>query len=290
MQIIFLLILGMRWLIAIFPMFLVACGANDSIKIKGSDTEVNLAVQLAEAYRDINNVPVSVSGGGSGLGIASLYNGNADIANSSRRITREESVLFEKRSVVVDSFVFAEDAIAFVVSSDLPLDSISVNDLAQILSGQYQNWSSVSKADMPITIYGRQGNSGTHDYVQKKLHIRFSPYAKQLNGNAQILEAIKNDMSGIGYVGAGYVMNERSGAKIKVLLISGSNGNAISPLDIEQVNAGAYYFQRPLYQYYRKENYRKVKPFLDFEKTEKGRVIILRSGYYLTKNKYGSDA
>jgi phosphate transport system substrate-binding protein len=40
-----------------------------TIKIKGSDTEVNLAVQLAEAFHDIHpNDFVSISGGGSGLG------------------------------------------------------------------------------------------------------------------------------------------------------------------------------------------------------------------------------
>ena len=55
-----------------------ACNPNkDSIKIKGSDTEVNLAVSLAEAFYLQNpDIFVSVSGGGSGLGIPSLFNGN----------------------------------------------------------------------------------------------------------------------------------------------------------------------------------------------------------------------
>ena len=71
---------------------------------------------------------------------------------------------------------------------------------------------------MPINIYGRQSNSGTHDFIKKKLGIDFTPYAKQMNGNAQILEAIKADHSGIGYVGAGYVSH--GGSKgIKVLSI-----------------------------------------------------------------------
>ena len=85
-----------------------------------------------------------------------------------------------------------------------------------MLNGEYQNWSSLCDEDLPITIYGRQSNSGTHDYVEKKLDIDFTPYAKQMNGNAQILEAIKADHSGIGYVGAGYVIH--GGSKgIKVL-------------------------------------------------------------------------
>jgi phosphate transport system substrate-binding protein len=96
-------------------------------KIKGSDTEVNLAVVLAEQFHSVNkDVLVSISGGGSGLGIASLLNGNAHIANSSRSIKPSELKLFKSKSIEIDSFVFAQDAIAFVVSDKIKMDSISV--------------------------------------------------------------------------------------------------------------------------------------------------------------------
>lgn len=179
---------------------------NHTIKIKGSDTEVNLAVQLAESFHTIHpGIFVSISGGGSGLGISSLLNETGDVANSSRSINSGETELFKKRGVQIDSFVFAQDAIAFVVSARLPFDSISIDDLTRLLNGEYKNWSPITGKDMPVNIYGRQSNSGTHDFIKKKLNIDFSRHVKQMNGNAQILEAIKRDHSGIGYVGAGYV-------------------------------------------------------------------------------------
>src|SRR5438477_11658816 len=118
---------------------LMSCsGDNDTIKIKGSDTEVNLAVQLAESFHRINpGIFVSISGGGSGLGIASLLNGTADVANSSRSINEIEIEMFQQKGSPVDSFVFAQDAIAFVVAGDLPIDSISPTDLKNILNGHY---------------------------------------------------------------------------------------------------------------------------------------------------------
>ncbi len=259
-----------------------SCSRDSStIKIKGSDTEVNLAVQLAESFHEINSgIFVSISGGGSGLGIASLLNGTADVANSSRSIKNDEIELFKKRSSVVDSFVFAQDAIAFVVSADLPLDSISPASLGNILSGRITNWSSITHKNIPINIYGRQGNSGTHDFIKKKLAIEFTPYSKQMNGNAQILEAIRADHSGIGYVGAGYVANGNSKG-IKVLLIyPEKNEQAVSPLDANMIAAGKYYFQRPLFQYYKASAYEKVKPFIDFEKSDPGKKIIQSAGYY----------
>ncbi len=272
----------MRNFIVLICLFsLQSCTTNNStIKIKGSDTEVNLAVLLAEAfYQKDDKLLVSISGGGSGLGIASLLNGTTDIANSSRRINEEEMSLFHKKNIALDSFIFAQDAIAFVVSNKLAIDSISTVDLSKILSGEYKNWSSLIKENIPINIYGRQSNSGTYEFVKHILNIHFSPYAKQMNGNAQILEAIKADNSGIGYVGAGYVM--KGGSKeIKVLKIHTDNHPSISPLDSAKIASGEYFFQRPLFQYYKASDYEKVKPFLDFEKTEKGAAIIHESGYY----------
>jgi phosphate transport system substrate-binding protein len=271
----------MRILVLLPILLLLSCSQNSkTIKIKGSDTEVNLAVQMAESFRKENKkVLVSVSGGGSGLGIASLLNGNADIANSSRSINPEERALFRERKIELDSFIFAQDAIAFIVSEKLPIDAISTTNLGKIMSGEYTNWSSICKKDMPINIYGRQNNSGTHDFVKKRLRINFSPYAKQMNGNAQILEAIKVDSSGIGYVGAGYVMKGLTNG-IRIISIYTATTPSISPLDTKKISLGQYYFQRPLYQYFKKEQQQKLKPFLDFEKSSVGASIIKASGYY----------
>lgn len=266
--------------------FFLACSENrSSIKIKGSDTEVNLAVQLAESFHQQNPaILISISGGGSGLGIASLLNGTCDIANSSRSINQTEVDLFRDREIQLDSLVFAQDAIAFIVSEKLPLDSIDILNLGRILSGVYDNWSAITDMDIPITIYGRQSNSGTHEFISKKLNIHFSPYSKQMNGNAQILEAISNDNSGIGYVGAGYVIHgSRKGIKV-LSIISTSAQKAISPLDREMILAGKYFFQRPLYQYYKSGSYNRIKPFLDFEKNSSGLHIISSAGYYPVKS------
>lgn len=263
-----------------------SCNKDDkTIKIKGSDTEVNLAVQMAEEFHAVNNdVFVSVSGGGSGLGIASLLNGTADIANSSRSIKNEEIKIFEQKNTPIDSFIFAQDAIAFVVANSLPIDSINITDLKKILNGTYKNWRILTKINKPINIYGRQSNSGTHEFVKQKLKIDFTPYAKQMNGNAQILEAIKADDSGIGYVGAGYITHGNKGIKV-LLIYDTKNPKAVSPLDAEMIAAGKYYFQRSLFQYYKTASYHKIKPFLDFEKSEIGKKIIQSSGYYpINKN------
>lgn len=253
------------------------------MKIKGSDTEVNLAVELAEAFYSQNpEFSIAVSGGGSGLGIASLYNGQADIANSSRPLSNDEIQMFKDKNIELITKVFAEDATAIVVNSNIGIDEIDTATLAKILDGTYSNWKEISGEDLPVNIYGRQSNSGTHSFVQKKLGIRFSPKAKEMNGNAQILEGIKADPTGIGYVGAGYLLSLDDNSPVKALNIKeGKNAVAVSPLDDDAIKKQKYFFQRPLYQFVPVSSWEKVRPFINYEKTDTGKEIIRKSGYYV---------
>ena len=262
----------------------IACSNNDkAIKVKGSDTEVNLAVNLAENFYKINDdFSVAISGGGSGLGIASLLNNQADVANSSRPLNAEEDSLFKVKGIALRTVIFAEDATAFIVQKDFPLDSIDIATLTKVLSGEYKNWKNVIGKDIPVNIYGRQSNSGTHSFVSKKLKIQFSRDAKEMNGNAQIMEGVKMDKSGIGYVGAGYILNNGLEQPVKVLKITQKIGErSISPLDKKAIKAQQYFFQRPLYQFIPESSWKKVSAFIAFEKSIAGQKLIQASGYYI---------
>ena len=103
-----------------------------------------------------------------------------------------------------------------------------------------------------------------------------------MNGNAQIMEGVKMDISGIGYVGAGYILHDGTNQPIKVLKISEKKGTpAVSPLDEKAIIAKKYYFQRPLYQFIPATSWEKVSAFIDFEKGPAGKKLIKASGYYI---------
>ena len=68
-----------------------AAVAGKMIGNKGSDTLVNLALAWAESYMGAHpEVRISVTGGGTGTGIAAMINGTVDIANASRAMKDEE--------------------------------------------------------------------------------------------------------------------------------------------------------------------------------------------------------
>ncbi|MHC8947312.1 substrate-binding domain-containing protein [Sphingobacterium hungaricum] len=265
-------------------LFLSCSDQAHTIKMKGSDTEVNLAVNLAEEFsKENSDFSIAISGGGSGLGITSLLNGQADIANSSRPLTEEEIHLFEGKNIKLKTIVFAEDATAFVVHKDNPLDEIDLETLAKVLDGNQKNWDEITELNLPINIYGRQSSSGTYSFVRKKLGISFSQSAKEMTGNAQILEGIKIDKSGIGYVGAGYIAaNAGANQGIKVLKIKeNETSESISPLDQQAIRDNKYFFQRPLFQFVPEKSWAKVEPFINFEMASEGRKLIEASGYYV---------
>ena len=105
--------------------------------------------------------------------------------------------------------VFAVDGLSVIINPKNTIKSLTVDQIGQIYRGELTNWKQVGGPDLPVTLYGRQPNSGTFVFFREAV-VRgdYSNKMNQMNGNAQILEAVKKDAGGIGYVGIGYVMNE----------------------------------------------------------------------------------
>lgn len=140
-----------------FLLLLAACSSNanetDSnaaayVENKGSDTIVNLALAWAETYQAAHpEVRISVTGGGSGTGIASLINGTVDIANASRQIKDEEVAEAEANGVEPLEHIIARDAIAVIVHPENPVEQLTLKQISDIYSGKISNWSEVGGED-----------------------------------------------------------------------------------------------------------------------------------------------
>ena len=135
------------------------------IENKGSDTIVNLALAWAEKYQSEHpNIRISVTGGGSGTGIASLINKTVDIANASRQIKSEEVDQAKSNGVDPVEHIIARDAIAVIVNPENPVNQLTLKQISDIYSGKYNNWKQVGGEDRPIVRLSRETNSGTHVY------------------------------------------------------------------------------------------------------------------------------
>lgn len=258
-----------------------APAAGATIQVKGSDSEVNLVQRLAEEFTKKNpGANIAVTGGGSGAGIAALIDGTTTIANSSRDMKGTEKIEAQRKGVDVKSFVFATDGLAVIVHPSNPVQSLDVDQLGKIYRGELSTWDTLGGTGA-VSLYGRQSNSGTYDYFKSAaVKGEYSPNLKQMNGNAQIVEGVKADPGGIGYVAAGYVLGE-SGAGVKVVPLTVAGGAPVSPSDEAAVLSGAYPLSRPLFQFINGAPTGAVRDFLAFEASPEGQAIVKEMGFYV---------
>ncbi len=238
-------------LIFVLILFFVFSGSDRvKIKQKGSDTMLEIAQFWAEEYVKINgNVTISISGGGSGTGIAQLINNQIDIADASRLIKQNEIDNAKSKGITVVEFKTCIDGIAIITNKNLKINEILINDLRGIYNGSIKNWRNIDGPNLKITVYGRQSNSGTfaffQEYVLKNDDYRVD--MQPLNGNAQIVDAVIGDEEGIGYVGIAYA--EKRSDELNILKVKKSiNEHGILPT-IANITTGSYPISRYLYIY-----------------------------------------
>lgn len=91
-------------------------------RIKGSDTVLPVAQQTAERF--MNREPdarVTVTGGGTGVGISALMDNTTDIAMASRPIKFSEKMKAKAAKRDIDEVIVAYDALAVVVHPSNPV-------------------------------------------------------------------------------------------------------------------------------------------------------------------------
>lgn len=266
--------------------------AQDFIQIKGSDTLINLVQRLAEVYMEYHpNTAIAVTGGGSGVGIAALIADRVDIADASRPMKAKEKTAAKENGVVPYEIVVGIDGLSVIVNANNPIKDLTMDQIGAIFRGEISNWKEVGGPSKPISLYGRQANSGTFVFFQEHVLGKkdYSPKMKRMNGNSQIVEGVLADESGIGYVGIGYVYDDdhkvRSG--LTVLSVAAKTGEeAVTPLVSENVKSGKYPIARALFQYTNGKPSGAVKDFIAFELGEEGQKIVEEMSFYPVSGDY----
>ncbi len=253
------------------------------IENKGSDTIVNLALAWAEAYQTVNpDVRISVTGGGSGTGLASLVNGTVDIANASRQIKDEEAEAVRATGVDPVEFVIARDAIAIIVNPENPVNELTLQQISDIYSGKINNWLEVGGEDRPIVRLSRETNSGTHVYFletvlrlgDKESTTLFSMDTLLLPSSEVISAEVRENPNAIGYDGLGYVT-----ADLKVIAVAADETTPYILPSAATVTSGEYPIARDLYMYTAGEPTGHVKEYLAWLFTDAAQAIVEELGF-----------
>ncbi len=253
-----------------------------TITQKGSDTMLELATAWAEQFQTEDaNVTVEVAGGGSGVGITALKNKQTDIAQSSRSIKASEIADCVANGVNPVEFKVAIDGIAIITHSSNTITNLTVEQLRGIFNGTITNWQSVGGPNLAITLYGRQSTSGTYSYFKEHILVNgnYSESMQMMTGNSAIVDAVKIDNGGVGYVGIGYISGVSG---IDVLSIKkDSSSPAYAPTNETAVLSGKYNIARYLFLYTDGVPTGAVKDWMDWILTaDKGQSVASDIGFY----------
>lgn len=284
-------------LFLLFSFLFVSCGSSSTdttsdspaqyIENKGSDTIVNLALAWAETYQaEHADVRISVTGGGSGTGIAALINGTVDIANASRKIKDEEIAEAQSKGVEPLEHIIARDAIAVIVNQENPVSELTLQQISDIYSGKITNWMDVGGEDRPIVKLSRETNSGTHVYFletvlrlgNKEDKTLFSTDTLLLPSSEGIISEVRSNPNAIGYDGLGYVPED-----LKMIAIAEEAGGAYVLPAIATVNDKTYPIARDLYMYTDGEPTGVVKDYLDWMLSAEAQEIVAELGFVPVK-------
>ena len=257
------------------------------ITVKGSDTMVITAQKWAEVYQKSRpKTSIQVTGGGSGVGIASLINGTTDIANSSRPIKKSEIDNARVNGVYPFEVKSALDGLAVVVHKGNPVKQMTMKVVAGIYTGAVNNWKDLGGPDHEIVRYCRESSSGTYVFFKEDV-MKNKDYAadcQTLQGTAAIAEAVAKDPYGIGYGGIAYFEGRTD---LKILPIAPEKGKpAIDPMNpggkgvnYQVIYDRTYPISRYLYLYLARKPAGEIKQYVGWITGPEGQNVVEETGY-----------
>lgn len=204
---------------------------SGAVSLNGSTSmEKVVGITSEQFMADHPDVTITYDATGSGSGIEAASNGSADIGLASRALKDEETAKGLKATTV------ALDGIAIIVSENVPVDDLTVEDIAAIFTGEKTNWSDFG-GDGEIAAIGREAGSGTRDGFESITETKDNcKYAQELTSTGAVIEAVRSGENAIGYASEASVAGQEG---IKVLTVNGVECTE------ENIANGSYVIQRP---------------------------------------------
>lgn len=246
-------------------------------RIKGSDTVLPLSQKLAENFMKLNSSSkVTVTGGGSGVGLSALNTGSTDIAQASRKMKFVEKQKLQRSGIKVKELIIAYDALAIVVHPSNPVSKLTREQLEGIFTGKIKNWKEVGGVDRKIVPYSRETSSGTYEFFKSSVlaNKNYKSGIMSMPATGAIVQSISQTEGAIGYVGFAYLNK-----KMKAISVSYNSGKNYASPSFKNAENKSYPIVRPLYFYYDEQSEKKIKPFLDYVLSKTGQKWVKEVGF-----------
>lgn len=243
----------------------------------GSTTVLPVVSTAATLYHQQHpDVTITVSGGGSGVGIASMIQHTADIGMASRDIDAEEAA---KLGDKVEVLTIARDAVAVVVSKAVYVGGVhqlSLKQIAAIYRGKIKNWKALGGPDAQIFVIDKEASRGTrHVFAEAVLgdaHARAAGASVISGSNNEEQTLVAHSNQAIGMLSNAWLNDAVRGIAV------GEGSHAVLP-DIQHVRDGSYPISRSLHILLSKQGPSEARDFVNFLLSKQGQEIVRKSGY-----------
>lgn len=263
----------------------------------GSSTVGPITQAVAEEFAaEAPDVRTSVDISGTGGGFERFCNGETDIQNASRPIEDDEIANCKENGVEYLDLEVAFDGITVVVNPDLPMECLTVDQLAQLWApnSTVANFNELDPSfpDQTVDLYGPGTDSGTFDYFTDVINgeegASRTDYTPSEDDNV-LVEGVAGSAGGLGYFGYAYFENNQD--RLKAVAIDGGDG-CVAPSP-ETIADGSYApLSRPLYVYVNAESLQRpeVQEFARFY-LEQAPALVGEVGYVASPDEtYTRDA
>ena len=207
-----------------------AAAVSGTVSTDGSTSMEKVIGALSESYMAANkDVTVNYNPTGSGAGITAVQEGTCDIGLSSRALKDEE------KAAGLQETVLAYDGIAIIVHPDNPVSDLSIEQIAQLYTGEITNWKDVGGNDAQVVLIGREAASGTRDGFESITGTKDKcQYRQELTSTGDVITAVSQNPDAIGYASLASIKDS-----VKALDVDGVTPSEASVKD------GNYKVQRP---------------------------------------------
>ncbi len=257
--------------------FLKDQGATDVRVLPGTNPEEKIVQGVMPGQASPSLIKISAHG--SATAFTDLADSNCDIGMASRRIKPDEAT---KLSSLGDMYsaasehVLGLDGIAVIVNAGSPITALGKDQIMNIFSGDYPDWSRVSTASHgAIKIYARDDKSGTFDTFKSLVLAGkpLAPGAQRFEDSNALSEAVAGDPNGIGFVGLPYVHSARA------IAVAERGARALQPSRLT-VATEDYPLSRRLYLYTPANPQNKfTRKFVEFAISRQGQDVVGNSGF-----------
>ena len=201
-----------------------------TVATDGSTSMERVIGALSESFMANNaDATVTYNPTGSGSGITAVQEGTCDIGLSSRALKDEEKAAGLKETVL------AYDGIAIIVHPDNPVSDLTIEQIAQLYTGEITNWKDVGGNDAQVVLIGREAASGTRDGFESITGTKEKcQYRQELTSTGDVITAVSQNPDAIGYASLASIKDS-----VKALNVDG-----VTPSE-DTVKDGSYKVQRP---------------------------------------------